>query len=47
MSTIDTVLLILALACFVAAGFGATFGGKVKGIGWFGLALWVLSVLVG
>lgn len=43
MTTIDTVLLVSALACFVADTFGVTARVNLQSAG---LALWLLTVLV-
>ena len=41
---IDTVLLILALICFIAAALGVN-ANRVQ-LGWLGLAFWVATALV-
>lgn len=41
---LDTVLIILAIICFVVAALGVNTRGIQ--IGWIGLALWALTALV-
>jgi len=41
---IDTILMILAIICFLVAAFGVNT--RNVQVGWIGLALWALTALV-
>jgi hypothetical protein len=46
MVTLNLVLLVLAFVCLALAAVGVPIPPRVN-LGWLGLALWVLSILIG